>query len=282
MRHSHLWPSLLLAIIYGLSHVLQGQSEAPQAEMGSTDPVVTIKQAIERQDTYLDLQKRRVCRYTRTVRSQYQSGESQSRTVHSDEVSFDIGRDDPQQADAGVIAPGTSSKTFDLWNHPLFQAILQHSLFARSGSSLSWNDQTVDVYQFSLDPAFQPSTYLERVAQGVQGKVSIDQKTGLFVGLHAVAVKDVYDGKRLLLLGPRRDAPIPVFFYAAEPYDGIVVPTTWDEATFAPVRRGGYEINAWLGTLTRTSIHFESCREYKVKSTIQPGFKVVDPEKAPQ
>jgi hypothetical protein len=53
-----------------------------------------------------------------------------------------------------AITPGTSSKTFDLWNHPLFQAILQHSLFARSGSSLSWNDQTVDVYQFSLDPAF--------------------------------------------------------------------------------------------------------------------------------
>lgn len=282
MWHSHLWPSLLLVSILSLSHVVQAQEEAPQAEMISTDPGTTIKQAIKKQDSYLKLQKHRVCRYTRTVRSQYQSGESQSRAVHSDEVFFDIGREDPPQADLGAIMPESSSKTFDLWNHPLFQTILQHSLFSRFGSSLSWNDQMVDVYQFSSNPAFQPTTDLERVAQGIQGKVSIDQRTGLFVGLHAVAIKDVYDGKRLLLLGPRHDAPIPVFFYAAAPYDGIIVPTTWDEATFAPVRRGGYEINAWLGTLTRTFVHIESCREYKVKSAIQPGFQVVDPEKSPQ
>lgn len=247
----------------------------------STSPVMAIRAAIENQSDYMILQKKRACRYVRTIRSDYGTGQSLTRKIRSDEVFFDLGGE-PASAPSNVSTEqGASSKTFDLWNHPLFQTILNESVFTKDRDEISWDGRSINRYQFAPDPAFRPATDIERVAQGVYGTASIDQSTHIFVGLHALALRDVYEGKRLLLLGPRHDAPIPVFSYAAAPYDGIIVPTIWDEASFGPVKRGGNEISNWLATLTRTFVKIQTCREYKVKTTIRPGFDVLDQQAKP-
>ena len=273
---------LVLGFVLSAPGVLLSQSETTPPDQ-STEPVKVIKSAIENQSNYMSLQKKRACRYMRTVRSDYGTGQSLTRKVRTDEVFFDLGGEAATKPTNASPDQGTTSSTFDIWDHLLFQAVLESSLFKRVRDEISWDGRTINRYEFVPNPEFQPSTDIERVAQGVYGTVSIDQKTQIFVGLHALAMKDIYEGKKLLLLGPRHDAPIPVFSYAAAPYDGIIVPTVWDEASFGPVKRGGNEISNWLATLTRTFVQIQACREYKVKATIKPGFGVLnDQTKPPQ
>jgi hypothetical protein len=251
--------------------------------MQTSDPATVIRNAIENQATYLKFQKRRACRYNEIVRFNYGSGRSRSQKTHSDELYFDIGGENATKVNGGPLSESTSSSDFEIWDHPLFRAILKGSIFSREQDRISWDGRIINVYRFVPDPAFKPSTDVERYAQAVYGMVSIDQSSKIFVGLNGVAQKDIYEGKRLLVLGPRTDyPPIPVFYYSAAPYDGIIVPTIWDEAAFTPVRRGSNEVSSWLATLTRTFVQIQSCRDYKVDSTLLPGYKTLDNSEEPK
>lgn len=241
----------------------------------TTPPVEVVQRAIASTTSYRALQTRRVCTYNRVIRSAYQTGRSTSARVLRDELAFDTGQ--PVTDPEVLASSGASPEMFDLWDHPLFQTILRHSVFMPLRSSLSADMRKISNFRFTPDPKFQPSTDLERVAQTVDGVISIDDATGVIIGLQGMAMADAYDGNRLLVLGPRSDEPIPLFTYRAGPADGIIVPTIWDEATFQPVKRGSDEARRWLATLTRTFVHVEGCEDFRVKSTIRPGFGVVKP-----
>ena len=173
---------------------------------------------------------------------------------------------------------------FAVWNRPLFQTILAHSLFSAGERHQVAPGRSILEYTYQPNAAFKPKTDLERVAQVVAGRIFIDEQEHVFRLILGDATQSVFKGKQMLLLGPGEEwsgPPIPLFEYAATPYGQAIVPQWWNEASFHAVRRGQNEVSDWDETLTRTFLTRESCWEYQVRSTLLPGFTAPDENTAP-
>ena len=222
--------------------------------------------------------ERYACRYHRITRTHYESGQSTRAIAHDDDVLFLTHSED----DASLVELESKSasipvnlNTFAVWEQPLFKSILAHSVFSHGYRWFTSMGTAILEYSYQPDPKFQPATDVERVANAVEGKVSIDETEHVFTLVMGYATHSVVDGKRLLVLSPGEEWPgqaIPLFQYAAAHDHGVVVPEWWNEASFGTVKRGNNEVSKWLGTLTRTFIDRPSCQEYRVQSRVLPGF----------
>jgi hypothetical protein len=286
MKVSPLGPALLLLV--ALLWVARADAQSNANEAPIPDAKTEIKETIESQVFYLTKQKRYACRYHRITRTHYESGVSTRAIAHEDDVLFLTHAED----DASLVQAGPSPasvpvnlNTFAVWEQPLFQSILAHSVFSRGYRWFTPMGTAILEYTYQPDPKFQPATDIERVANAVEGKVSIDETEHVFTAVMGYATHSVVDGKRLLVLGPGGEWPgqaIPLFQCAAAPDHGIVVPEWWNQASFGTVKRGRNEVSKWLGTLTRTFIDRPSCQEYRAQSRVLPGFTAAPKSGEPQ
>jgi hypothetical protein len=263
----------------------QGRQAAADAVI--PDASQAIRHAIDAQVSYLAKQRQYVCRYHRVSRTRYESGLSIMHSDQEDEFFF------PSHGNDNAGAPQTDSKmrlisvdqdTFAVWNTPLFQIILAHSLFSAGERHPIGPGRSMLEYTYRPNDAFRPKTDLERIAQALAGRILIDEQQHVFRYILGDATQSVFKGKQMLLLGPGAEwngQPIPLFQYAATPYGRAIIPAWWNEASFRPVRRGPNEVSDWDETLTRTFLTRESCREYQVRSTLLPGFTARDENTPP-
>jgi hypothetical protein len=78
---------------------------------------------------------------------------------------------------------------------------------------------------------------------------------------------DVTNGSRFFVA-----RGIPLLDFRAVPYDKTYLPSVWSEQTFETVDNDSDAHVKWLQSLVRTFGLRQGCKEFKVKSTILPGF----------
>ncbi len=231
-------------------------------------------QAVQNQSTYVEGQERYVCRYQIVTRDQYGSGRSQHQVQHIEDVMASSGHSlESRFADVGDALdpnPVVASISFAVWADPIFTAVLQHSIL----SDLSQTQPGFVTFTFRGDPAYEPVSDTERIAQSLEGTVVLDLTRHIFVQISGRSAYDVIDKNRFLM-----KRGIPILEFHAAPFQGAYLPSEWEPATYGVVKNGPRAEAAWLATLQRSFGTRESCQVFRPDSEVLPGFTVVPQQK---
>jgi thiol-disulfide isomerase/thioredoxin len=234
--------------------------------------------AMDHEADYLGAQRDFACQYEVTTLCQYDARRAAAAVTHLEEVLAT----NKHLMETRIVDQGSSNQcgqsqlaadSFRIWNNPLLQSVLAHSLISNVQPTvvhrLDGAEQRLVYFTFRGDPAFAPVTDVERVAQGLAGWIRIQLSENILLMISAETEYDVTnDGRFFVARG------IPLLDFRAVPYDKTYLPSVWSEQTFGTVVNDSDTQVKWRQTLVRTFGIRQGCKEFKVKSTILPGFGI--------
>jgi len=241
--------------------------------------------AIDHEADYLGAQRDFACQYEVKTLCQYDSGRAGSAVIHLEEV---LATDKPlmetrivdkDRSNQSGPVTALAADSYRIWNNPLLQSVLAHSLISNVRPSVVHRPDGAEerfvYFTFRGDPAFMPVTDVERVAQGLGGWIRIQLSENILLMVSAETEYDVTnDGRFFVARG------MPLLDFRAVPYDKAYLPSVWSEQTFGTVVNDSDAHVKWRQTLVRNFGIRQGCKEFKVKSTVLPGFGIAtDPPK---
>jgi hypothetical protein len=235
--------------------------------------------AMDHEADYLGAQRDFACQYEVKTLCQYGSGSAEAAVMHLEEVLAT----NKHLMETRIVDQGSSNQcgpvtalaadSFRIWNNPLLRSVLAHSLISNVQPSVVHRPDGAEerrlYFTFRGDPAFMPVTDVDRVAQALVGWIRIQLSENAILMVSADTDYDVTNGNRFFV--PRG---IPLLDFRAVPYDKTYLPSVWSEQTFGTVVNDSDAHVKWRQTLVRTFGIRQGCKEFKVKSTILPGFGV--------
>jgi len=235
--------------------------------------------AVGHEADYLDAQRNFACQYEVKTLCQYDSGRAEAAVMHLEEV---LATDKPlmetrivDQGSSNQCGPVTAlaADSFRIWNNPLLRSVLAHSLISNVRPSVVHRPDGAEerfvYFTFRGDPAFTPVTDVERVAQALSGWIRIQLSENALLMVSAYTEYDVTNGDRFFVA-----RGMPLLDFRAVPYEKTYLPSVWSEQTFETVVNNSDAQLNWQHTLVRTFGLRQGCKEFKVKSTILPGFGI--------
>jgi thiol-disulfide isomerase/thioredoxin len=260
------------------------QSPLPtQSKVSAAEIQSIAREAISGQTGYVESQKKYSCRYQIITRYYGDGGMSYHEVQHLDEVFTGDGHSIESSV---VLAAGqeqpdhhadAASNTFSVWTDPVLRAVLDHSILSNivpykvtvreTGQQREYAHLT-----FRGDPGYTPATDVERIAQSLEGRITLDLTDRIFVIITGEAAYDVIDGSRFLL-----EDGIPVLEFAAASFEGVHLPSVWSVPAYRSVPVGPNQLTEWNRILVRSFGERQSCQIYHVTTKILPGFEPVSP-----
>jgi thiol-disulfide isomerase/thioredoxin len=235
--------------------------------------------AMDHEADYLGAQRDFACQYEVKTLCQYDSARAEAAVMHLEEV---LATDKPlmetrivDKDRSNQCGPVTAlaADSYRIWNNPLLQSVLAHSLISNVQPSvvhrLDGAEERFVYFTFRGDPAFTPVTDVDRVAQALVGWIRIQLSENVLLMVSADTEYDVTNGNRFFVA-----RGIPLLDFRAVPYDKTYIPSVWSEQTFGTVVNDSDAHMKWRQTLVRTFGIRQRCKEFKVKSTILPGFGI--------
>lgn len=234
--------------------------------------------AVRFEPDYLSQQRNFVCDYDVTTRREYSNGMSASSEGHLEEVLADGGH--IQTRIAGAAPSGSSdssvlaSDSFAIWKDPILGSVLEHSLVSNVGVRVSvardGRQDRFAHFTFRGDPAFRPDNEVDEVAQSMVGVMELELNRNVLLMIDGHTDYAVATGNRFLV-----QRLLPLLTFGAVPYQGVFLPSVWSETRFQPVSNDKRARQQWLASLVRTFGKRVGCKQFKVDSTVLPGFSVV-------
>jgi hypothetical protein len=236
--------------------------------------------AMDHEADYLDAQRGFACQYEVKTLCQYDSGLAGAAVIRLEEVLVTnkhlmetriVDQDSSNQC--GPVT-ARAADSFKIWNNPLLQSVLAHSLISNVQPSvihrLDGAEERFVYFTFRGDPAFTPVTDVDGVAQALAGWIRIQLSENVLLMVSAETEYDVTNGNRFFAA-----RGMPLLDFRAVPYDKTYLPSVWSEETFGAVVNDRDAHVKWRQTLMRTFGLRQGCKEFNVKSTILPGFGIV-------
>lgn len=259
----------MAALGVSVQHTVR-EKEVERTKMTPLELRTLAREAMGRQRDYVDSQTKYVCRYNITTRDRYDAGYSKQQVKQVDEVMTLGGRHvesllvtpSGTQRDEGKSAP---TETYDVWSDPVLAAVMQHSVLSNIVQTPG-NASGHSFLRFTVrgDPTYKAETDEERIAQEIEGNVVMVLPEKVFEVIDGWTAYSVVDSGRYLV-----DPMMPVLSFRAIPYAGAYLPSVWSQTTFRAVSDGPDAHREWLTTLHRTFGERESCREFRVTSTVE-------------
>jgi hypothetical protein len=277
--------------ISSLAQTIQPATPQPQSEPESSTPAPLPEQAAflklvaEKGDRYALLRQDYICRTNVLVKpsqlaksqapisEDYESFYVNGKEIHrilafnGKPLSEEAKAEEDARLQKDIQATAKSKKT-PVETGTLESAVLANDIF--TGETRIFKDgRSYISFHFQGNHHTEPKSILEVMAKYLQGDVLIDEKDLAIVAFHGTTQEAVIYNNELLI-----PAKYPALIYEAKRInDEIYVPSLVTIAVAGPQEVGTLATNMWKRSLEVRTYTVDSCRKYRVTSTILP----VDP-----